>query len=107
MSKNTKKDTLAQQAAESQKSNDQSMADKMKGTVAGEIWDSIKDLSIEMFALPNQFVHMHCRPLFLDPSKLHLVINSSAVLPSLEVAVGKGFSVELADKYVVVSKVAK
>lgn len=102
--KTTKAITLAQQAQVIQSNLDQKNADSMTGTVAGEIWKEIKDRNIEMFALPDQVVHMHCHPVAVDPSKLYLLTNSSAVLPSLEVAVGKNYVVELANKFVVVSR---
>jgi hypothetical protein len=104
MQKKSKAETLAQQAVEIQQSKDQATAKGMQGTPAGAIWDEIKDKPIEMFALPEQKVHMHCHPVDIEPSKLYLLTNSSSVLPSLEVAVGKGFVVELADRFVTVSR---
>lgn len=68
------------------------------------IWQEIKDLPIEMFALPNQFVAQYCTPVPVDPTKLYLLLRTSAVLPSLEVSVQKNFTVEMADKWAVVSR---
>jgi hypothetical protein len=96
--------TLAELAAQQQQENDADMASKMENTVAGEIWNEIKDLKIEMFSLPNQFVHMHCHPVMIEPSKLYLTVNSSAVLPSLEVAVGSKFTADLEGKFVTVAR---
>lgn len=96
--------TLAQQAQQKQASKDKNVAEAMKDTVAGEIWSEIKDKNIEMFALPDQTVSMHCHPYPIEPSKLYLVTNSTAVLPSLEAAIGRKYTVELADKYVIVAR---
>lgn len=106
MSKKTanKEPTLAQQAANKQQARDKAVAEAMKDTVSGEIWNEIKDKNIEMFGLPDQFVSMHCHPVAIEPTKLYLLTNSSAVLPSLEVAVGKKYTVELADKFVIVAR---
>lgn len=106
-SKSPKEPTLAQVAAQKQQAKDEATANAMQNTTAGEIWSEIKDLNIEMFALPNQVVQMHCHPVPIEPSKLYLISNSSAVLPSLEVAVGKKYIVELADKFITVSRTGK
>jgi len=73
-------------------------------TEADKMWDEIKDLPIEMFALPNQTVAQHCSPVPVDPAKLYLVMRSTAVLPSLEVSIQKGFNVEMADRFAVVTR---
>lgn len=96
--------TLAEQALLQQQAKDASAADQLKGTVAGAIWTEIKDKPIEMFALPNQVVGMHCHPIPVEPNRLYLVANSSAVLPSLEVAVGKSYVIEQADKFILISR---
>jgi len=72
---------------------------------ADVMWDQIKDLPIEMFALPNQVVAMHCTPVPVDPTKLYLVLRSSAVLPSLEESLKRNFTVEMVDKWAVVTRV--
>jgi hypothetical protein len=97
-------------------------------TEAEKIWDEIKDLKIEMFALPSQFVWQHCTalPFDVDPNRLFLTTRSTATLPSLEASLDsftkdtkqavaefakrghvlevKEYKVELVDKYVVVSR---
>jgi len=92
-------------------------------TVAQEIWEEIRGLAIEMFALPNQTVENHCVPVQVDPSKLFLTIRSSATLPALEECLKQHsdhlaliekkrktglptnkFTVELADKFVIVTR---
>ncbi len=83
----------------------------LAGTDALKIWNDIKDREIFMFALPNQVVSQHAKPVLIDPSVLHLVLMSSAALPSLEEAVGKsdprrgivGYKVEMVDRFVVVT----
>ncbi len=71
---------------------------------ADKIWSEIRYRPIEMFALPNQIVEQHCTPFPADPSKLFLTTRSTAVLPSLEASCGKDFVVELAEKFVIVSR---
>lgn len=99
-----KAETLAQQALEAQQNKDVAVAKHLAGTLAGEIWNEIKDKSIEMFALPDQKVNMHCHPVDIEPSKLYLLTTSTAVLPSLETALGKKYVVELVDRFVSVSR---
>ena len=76
----------------------------LEGTEAGAIWDEIKDKPIEMFALPDQKIFHHAAPAPVEPSKLYLLTKASSALPAIEMALGKKFVVELADKYVVVSR---
>lgn len=102
--KQTKEATLAQRSLQEQQLKDGETANSMKGTEAGAIWNEIKDRDIEMFALPDQKVQMHCHPINIEPTKLYLVTNSTAVLPSLETAVGKKFVVELVDRFVTVTR---
>lgn len=68
------------------------------------IWQEIKNLPIEMFALPDQFVGQYCTPVPVDPTRLYLLLRTSAVLPSLEESVKKNFTVEMADKWAIVSR---
>jgi len=79
----------------------------LEGTEAGKIWSEIKDKTIEMFALPDQKVHQYCQPKFIDPTRLYLDISASSVLPSLEAAIGNNYTVELATRYVIVSRAVK
>ena len=74
-------------------------------TEAEKIWEEIQHKPIEMFALQNQFIYQHCTPVAVEPSKLYLTIRSTATLPSLEAAIGTGFTVELADKFVIIARV--
>jgi len=102
----TKDMTMAEEAALARQAKNQQVSASLKDTEAGKIWSEIKDLDIEMFALPGQKVHMHCSPVEIDPSKLYLNISSSAVLPSLEVAVGSKYTVEMTPKFLIVSRAA-
>lgn len=81
-----------------------SVEELLANTEAGAIWSEIKDKNIDMFSLPDQKIHKYCQPRFVEPSKLYLVTSATASLPSLETALGKNFSVELIDKYIVVSR---
>lgn len=72
-------------------------------SVSEVIWDEIKGLRIDMFGLPNQFVHMHCQPATVEPSRLFLTANVGAVLPALEAVIYPKYTVEKIDKYMVVS----
>lgn len=76
------------------------MAEK---TEAEKIWDEIKGLKIEMFALPNQQVQHYCKPVSIDPAKLFLVVTAGSVLPSLESVVSPKYVVEKQDKFLIVS----
>lgn len=76
-------------------------------TEADKIWNEIKDKTIEMFGLPEQTVAMHCNVVNVDPNVLYLTARSSAVLPSLEVSVSPTFTVEMADKYILVKRAPK
>jgi hypothetical protein len=73
-------------------------------TEAGKIWEEIKNKPIAMFGLPNQIISQYCAPTPVDPSRLYVMLTATAVLPSLEFAVGSGYTVELAGKYVIVAR---
>lgn len=110
--KSVKEPSLAQQAQEARQVKKEKLASTLEGTEAGAIWNEIKDMGIEMFGLPGQVVSMHCNPVPADPTRLFLVTASTAVLPSLEVAINKNnkgeyqhrFNVELADRFVTISR---
>jgi hypothetical protein len=62
-------------------------------TAAQKIWNKIKDLSIDIFALPNQSVQDHVkREVGLEraiPDAVHLILKSAAVRPALEETLGR------------------
>jgi hypothetical protein len=76
----------------------------LKGTTAGAIWDEIKDKPIEMFGLPNQHVSLHAVPSAIDTEKLYLTTRATAALPAIELAIGNKYTVDLADRYIVVAR---
>ncbi len=74
---------------------------------AEKIWAEIQNRSIMMFGLPDQFVCQHCTVVNIEPSACYVTIRSSATLPSLEAAVAPDFTVELADKFVIIRRAPK
>lgn len=76
-------------------------------TEAEKMWDEIKNLPLSMFGLPDQAVFQHCTFVPVEPSALYVTIRSSATLPSLEAAIAPAFTVELADKFVIVRRAPK
>lgn len=72
-----------------------------------KIWEEIKHLPINMFGLPSQFIMQHVTPVTVEPSSLYVTIRSTATLPSLEAAIAPAFTVELADKFVIIKRVPK
>jgi LysM repeat protein len=67
-----------------------------KRNEADVLWDEIKDLSIEVFALPNQKVGNYLKRLN-NPSALFVRASATAVLPALEAALGDSYSVEVTE----------
>ena len=67
--------------------------EKKEEIVSEKIWNKIKDVLIDIFALPNQTISMHTvREKSLDDAMqdaVHLKLKSLAVLPALEEALGK------------------
>jgi hypothetical protein len=92
------------------------MSDKLDKTdatkvvpISVQIWNEIKEKSIDMFALPGQQVNQYYKPVPVEPSKLYLlplVARATCALPSLETAVGVNYIIELVDKYVTVTRAA-
>ena len=76
-------------------------------TEAEKMWEEVKNRPIEMFGLPDQFVFQHATFVTIEPSTLYVTIRSSATLPSLEAALKPNFTVELADKFVIIKRVPK
>lgn len=74
---------------------------------AEKIWMEIQGRPIMMFGLPDQFVCQHCTVVNIEPTACYVTIRSSATLPSLEAAVAPDFTVELADKFVIIRRVPK
>jgi hypothetical protein len=57
-------------------------------TGAEQIWDEIRGLQLDMFGLPFQTVEMYLTFTPVDPSRCFMTSRASAVLPSLEAALG-------------------
>lgn len=74
-------------------------------SIADKIWEEIKDMKIDMFSLPNQVVSNYCRQIAIDPSKLYIIPNASALLPALDTALQGKYNVERIDKYLVISPI--
>jgi hypothetical protein len=101
--KDTKQTFASKNAAKAQEKV-KSIEEMMADTEGGKIWSEIKNKPVEMFGLPNQTVSTCSFPYPIEPSKLYLVVKASAALPAIETAVGAAYTVELMDKYVVVSR---
>lgn len=96
--------TLAQ-AKDEQLTQQKEAAAKLLGdTPAAKIWNEIKNLVLPLFGLPNQLVSNHCVPKLINPNALYVLVSSSAVLPALESILSRSFDLELADKYIVISR---
>ena len=61
-------------------------------TEASKLWDQIKGLPIDIFALPNQTVGDHARREegmdAVFPNDIYVVLRSAAAYPALEEALG-------------------
>jgi hypothetical protein len=98
--------------------------DKAEKTRASELWDQIKDLPIDIFALPNQTVKDHARreegmdKIF--PDDVYLILRSAAAFPALEEALGNAqarrmvkiakserFEISQQNKYIVIKVIPK
>jgi hypothetical protein len=53
-------------------------------TESDKLWEKMRQLPLDIFALPDQTVEMHCKRVPLDPNSVHLKLKSTAVLPALE-----------------------
>lgn len=77
---------------------------KIEPTVSDKLWDEIKNAPIDMFALPNQCVKQHVQRIKISPTEVHLKLKSTAVVASLEAALGLKYQVEVCEGYVIVRK---
>jgi len=77
----------------------------LAGTKSLEIWNEIKDQTVDMFSLPNQKIEQFAQPALVEPDKLYLTFRVSSFLPALEAVLSKKFTVELMDKYIVVARI--
>lgn len=72
-------------------------------TEADKIWETVKDVKLEMFALPNQTLSMYCVKKEASPDKLFLEYKISSVIPAVEAVLSSKYNVEVQDKYLVLS----
>jgi hypothetical protein len=67
-------------------------AESVQQTQAAKLWEKIKDLPIDIFALPNQTVKNHVtRVEEMDnvfPNDIYVILRSAAAYPALEEALG-------------------
>lgn len=63
-------------------------------TPADELWDKVKDLPLELYALPNQTLASNCTRVNVAPDQLHLKLASGAVVAAMTEALK---NVKLAD----------
>lgn len=79
-------------------------------SVAEKIWEDVKNVTLNMFALPGQTVATYLEPFAVEPSKLYLQFrdkNATAVLPALEDAVGKKYGVSVVGRFICVAPLEK
>lgn len=81
-------------------SENKTVENKKTQSSSDKIWSEIKDMTLDLFALPNQKVSMHTKRIEISPDVVHLTLSSQAVLASLETALGKKYVVEAGEKYV-------
>lgn len=75
-----------------------------KKTEADDIWTEIAVLPINLFGLTNQVVAQHVTKVPLPGKELYLKLSAGAVLPALEEALGKKYSVEMGMGYTIVRR---
>lgn len=74
---------------------------------ADKIWSEISNVPLEMFSLPDQTVSKYCKPVAIEPTKLYVTASVQAVVPALEAALGKRFTVEQAQKFIIIARKPK
>lgn len=81
-------------------------AEVVKKTVLdGEnIWNEIKLVQLDMFALPNQFLQNFCTLVSATSDSALLKFSAAAVLPAMEARLNQRYTIELADKYLIVKR---
>lgn len=78
-------------------------------TQAQKMWDEIANVKLDMFSLDNQFVKNYYKPLFVEPTRLYLVGvgKATAALPALETSLAAKYTIEQAEKYLIITPVVK
>ncbi|MCZ2224477.1 MAG: hypothetical protein LC122_12710 [Chitinophagales bacterium] len=81
--------------------------EKSEDTVKLDLWEMIKNRSLEIYGLPNQTVEKHCavdlKMSKIDRKKLYLQLKHASVLPALEEAC-KDFEFEITKLGVVATR---
>ena len=77
---------------------------EQKQTKAHKIWKDMKDKQLDLFSLPGQFVHLHVTPAYIEPDRLYVNIKTSAVLTALEAAIAPAYTLEMVDKFIIISE---
>lgn len=72
-------------------------------STSNKIWDSIKDLKINMFAMTEKQVSDYCSLVSEMSDSLYLKYKVPAFLPALEDLLKEKYSVSLSEKFIVVS----
>jgi hypothetical protein len=84
------------------------MTDQEKTLTKSEsIWESIKNVDLGLFALPDQLVSKFFSPLQVETDRLYLVCNTGSALPLLEEIMRDKLSFETEGKYIIVSEKSK
>lgn len=73
-------------------------------TEAQKIWEDIRQVQLNMFALPGQTVEMYCKVYPIEPSRVYMTVKVSAVLAALEDTLGKWYNFDTAGKFVLVTR---
>jgi hypothetical protein len=73
-------------------------------TEAQKIWEEIRQVQLNMFALPDQTVEMYCKVYPIEPSRVYMTVKVSAVLAALEDTLGKWYNFDTAGKFVLVTR---
>jgi len=79
-------------------------AEKKVVTEAEKIWNEILNVQLDMFSLPEQNVQKYCKPVAIEPTKLYVTSSVQSVVPALEAAIGKKFDIEVAQKFIIISR---
>jgi len=69
-----------------------------------KMWNDMKDLDIDVFAIVKK-VSDYFEYAPIDNNKCYLTCKASAALPALETTLGKGYQVNVVEKYILVEKV--
>lgn len=73
-------------------------------SIADAIWNQIKDINLNLFALPDQTVAKYCTPIPVEPTKLYLTVKVSSVLTALEDSLGKEFNFDAGGRFIIVTR---